>query len=315
MLDLEHKTNEKDINKKSTLESIQDHFSKTAEEELGDEIASDVINIGTYRIQRVPSKLGFRIKYNLTDDAGQILLTAKERYYPAWRRFDRWFWGDPKWVYYIILIFPYLFLWGILFWILLGVSSVKGEIALFIILLYFLVPLPFVLVDLSACTIYSVEGSRVGKIVPLKPIKRIKQIKTPGEFIGTVRLTHPGYIIWDAYKEKQGTLQIIPRVGFHVFPRLEIRTQVGSVFAGELVTEEIPINEYRGYFKTTEVKVTDLDLNRPVFSVTTMSWRKEYQIQVQGNIEMFLMFALSIRFIFCWMTKEEYYDDTPSSED
>lgn len=40
MLELENKANEKDSNKKSTLESIKDHFSKTVEEQLSDEIPS-----------------------------------------------------------------------------------------------------------------------------------------------------------------------------------------------------------------------------------------------------------------------------------
>ncbi len=70
MLNLENRTNENISLKKSTLESIKDHFSKTAEEELGDEIASDdiassifliVVNglIGLYFIAHQMGSTGF----------------------------------------------------------------------------------------------------------------------------------------------------------------------------------------------------------------------------------------------------------------
>ncbi|MFX0086526.1 MAG: hypothetical protein ACFFAU_12720 [Candidatus Hodarchaeota archaeon] len=47
---MENRVNENIVNKKSKLESIKDHFSKTAEEELGDEIASDDIAASIFLI-------------------------------------------------------------------------------------------------------------------------------------------------------------------------------------------------------------------------------------------------------------------------
>jgi hypothetical protein len=69
VLDSENKANE-NSNKKSKLESIKNHFSKTAEEELGDEIAFDdiaasifliVVNglIGLYFIAHQTGSTGF----------------------------------------------------------------------------------------------------------------------------------------------------------------------------------------------------------------------------------------------------------------
>ncbi|MFW9780577.1 MAG: hypothetical protein ACFFE8_17175 [Candidatus Heimdallarchaeota archaeon] len=245
----------------------------------------------------------------MTDNDGRMLLTAKERYYPAWRRFDVIFAGVPKWGFFVILFIPYWVV-ALLLVSFLGIQM-GNMIHLFILASYFFVLFLVFFIDVSACSIYSVERRGAGKIVPLKRIKRIEKLRSG------IRVVQSGYKIMDASKIKQASFQVLP-VDFQAWSKravmithLEIESRSGDPFRAKAYAEKTPSSAYKGYYKPTEVTVTGLK-ERPVFRVTTMGWGKGFQIEVQRQVEMVLMFALSIRFIYCFLTKQEHYDHTPS---